>query len=170
MRRYVGLVILCVLLAGVILNNVRFQHQDRGWLLNVYESPLDVHGFAADQWAKFQREFLNCPALQSHGEQTLSSVVQAIQNYSPPDSASVQLLWLGVLQSWAVAEVWFDTLSPAVIVLKRQDNQWQIADTGIWSGTTYPWRASPFIRQFLSSRNPDVPSRLLYCWQAKGGF
>lgn len=170
MRRHVGLIVLCVLLIGLTLKNVRVQPQDQGWLLNVYESTLDVNGFAADQWVQLQRLFIHCPALKIQDEHTTSALLKTIKEYSPPDSMSARFLWLGVTQDWAVAEVEFDKLSPAVIVLRQQRNGWQIPDTGIWSGTTHPWRASPLIREFLGSRNPDVPSQLLRCWQAHGMF
>jgi hypothetical protein len=167
MRRRAGLVVLIIVWLLLVVQHVRVQQQDNGWLLNVYESTLDVKGFAADQWVRAMRLGSQCQALQVPREQTPESLLQAIYGYSPPDSSSARVLWLGVFQGWSVAELEFDLLSPAVIVLKQDQQGWHIPLTGIWSGHTHPWRASPLIRDFLSTRNPDVPKQLLHCWQAR---
>ena len=167
MRRRAGLVVLMIVWLLLVVQHVRVQQQDNGWLLNVYESTLDVKGFAADQWVRALRLGSQCQALQVPHEQTPEALIQAIYGYSPPDSSSARVLWLGVFQGWSVAELEFDLLSPAVIVLKQDEQGWHIPLTGIWSGHTHPWRASPLIRDFLSTRNPDVPKQLLHCWQAR---
>lgn len=167
MRRQVSLVVLIVLLLGLVFQHVRIQHQDHGWLLNVYESPLDIQGFVADQWTRVQRLAINCSSAQVPAEQVPITLLHAIHGYSPPDSSSARVLWLGIEDGWSVAELEFDLLSPAVIVLQQDDEEgWHIPLTGIWSGHTHPWRPSPLIRNFLSTRNPQVPSKLLLCWQA----
>jgi hypothetical protein len=168
MRRRVGLLIFFIVVWLLLfVQHVRIQHQDHGWLLNVYESNLDVKGFAADQWVRAQRLGDNCPALQLSSPQIPPLLVQAIHGYSPPDSTSARILWLGTAQGWGVAELEFDLLSPAVIVLRQNSDGWHIPLTGIWSGHTHPWRPSPLIRHFLGSRNPEVPPQLLRCWQAQ---
>jgi hypothetical protein len=168
MRRRVGfLVLLIVVWLMLFVQHVRIQHQDHGWLLNVYESTLDVKGFAADQWVRAQRLSDDCQGLQRASAQAPPSLVQAIHGFSPPDSTSARILWLGTAPGWGVAELEFDMLSPAVIVLRQDSNGWHIPLTGIWSGHTHPWRPSPLIRNFLSARNPEVPAPLLRCWQAQ---
>ena len=165
MKRRVGLTVLLVLSVGLALQHVRVEQQDKRWLLNVYEAQLDVQGFGHDQWSKLYRLTQNCARLPS--DATKSQLLNIIQSYSLPDSASAQLVYVATHEHWALAEVWFDKLSPAVVLLKQENSRWQIEPAGIWSGTTHPWRASPFIREFLLSRNPDFPIALLHCWQAQ---
>lgn len=165
MPRRVGLVVLVILWLVLIAQHVRVQHQDHGWLLNVYESKLDVKGFFADQWIRVERLKHQCPALQT--DTLPEQLLQAIHQYSPPDSASAKVMWLGEMGDWALAEVAFERLNPAVILLHYDAQAWHISPSGIWSGHTHPWRPSPLIRQFLAVRNPQAPMALWLCWQAQ---
>lgn len=166
MRRRVGLIVLLVLWLALVVQHVRIEHQDQNWLLNVYESRIDIKGIASDQWVRTQRLGLGCRAIQIAQEHTPAALLEAIHRYSPPDSLSARVLWLGITRGWSIAELEFDTLSPAVIILKQDNEDWRIPMTGIWSGHTHPWRPSPLIRHFLLSRNPDIPTELLRCWQS----
>lgn len=167
MRRHVGLTVLLVLSVGLTVQHVRVDRQDNGWLLNVYETSLDVQGHIADARSSLQRLTLPCPILHTVPSDTQSHILRVIQQHSPPDSASAQLLQVSAAGAWALAEVGFDKLSPAVVLLEFADGIWRIPATGIWSGTTHPWRASPLIRSYLLSRNPRAPAALLHCWQAQ---
>lgn len=167
MRYRAGLVVLALLWLGLMVQHVRIEFQDRGWLLNVYESKIDVKGLFAEQWNRVRKLGLNCPRIQQLDEPLQNALLQAIYQYSPPDSRSATLLWVGYFNGWALAEVGFDRLNPAVIVLQQHGQDWRVAKTGIWSGQTYPWRPSPFIRHFLSTRNAQAPQKLLHCWQAQ---
>jgi hypothetical protein len=170
MRRRVGLVVLLGLSVGLLTQHVRVEQHDHGWLLNIYESQVDVQGHLSDSWSRVNRLTRPCQTLQTVPISTQSPLLQAIQLYSPPDSQSAHLLQVALHGPWALAEVSFDKLSPAVVLLKQTDGVWRIPETGVWSGTTHPWRASPFIRSYLLSRNPSAPTDLLLCWQAKHPF
>lgn len=167
MRRHVGITVLLVLSVGLAVQHVRLDRQDNGWLLNVYGSPVDVQGRIADAKSSLQRLTLPCQTLQTVPSDTQSQVLRTIQRHSPPDSDSAQLLQVSTTGAWALAEVGFSKLSPAVVLLEFADGMWRIPATGIWSGTTHPWRASPLIRNYLLSRNPSAPAALLHCWQAQ---
>lgn len=167
MRYRAGLVVLALVWLGLVVHNVRIEFQDRGWLLNVYESKIDIKGLAAEHWNRMHRWRLDCPTLQNVNEPIQNELLQAIYQHSPPDSLSATLLWVGRFNGWALAEVGFERLNPAVIVLQQDGEDWQVLKTGIWSGQTYPWRPSPFIRHFLSTRNAQAPQKLLHCWQAQ---
>jgi hypothetical protein len=165
MKRRVGLTLLLVLGLGLTAQHVRLETQDGGWLLNVYEAKLDLKGYAQDQLAQLQRLTHDCPAQADAATQ--AALLAAIQAYSPPDSASAKLVYAVTHNSLAWVEVWFDTLSPAVVILEPAQDGWRILPTGIWSGTTHPWRASPLIRQFLLDRNPHLSAEVLACWQVQ---
>lgn len=167
MRRHVGFTVLLVLSVGLLVQHVRLEQQDHGWLLNVYESRVDVQGHWIDAKSSLQRLTLPCQTLQTVPSDTELQVLRAIQLHSPPDSDSAELLQVSVQGAWALAEVGFDRLSPAVVLLEYDQGTWRIPATGIWSGTTHPWRANPLIRRYLMSRNPLAPATLLQCWQAQ---
>lgn len=167
MRRRVALLVLLLLSVSLTLHHVRVERQDHGWLLNVYESPLDVRGWALDLWAASS---MRCRSMQPPEPSVQADLLEQVRLFSLPDSSPVVPLQWRQQGDWALLEVTFERLSPAVVLLQRQHHRWRVVPTGIWSGTTYPWRPSPLIRHYLRTRNPDVPDGLLNCWQAQPGI
>jgi hypothetical protein len=93
-------------------------------------------------------------------------VLRLIAQHSPPDSSALQLVALLQQGNWLVAELRFEQLSPAVVLLRREGAQGSsegLSERAIWSGSTEPWRSGPHIRAYLRSREPQAPQALLAC-------
>jgi hypothetical protein len=89
--------------------------------------------------------------------------LQAVQQYSPPDSESAQLVQLARDGEWFWAEVTFAKLEPAVLLLARTPTDLAIWDAAVWSGPTHPWSAKNTIEQYLKTKSPPTSHRLLDC-------
>jgi hypothetical protein len=62
-----------------------------------------------------------------------------------------------------VAELTFEKLSPAVVLLQSDGPTGTLTERAIWSGSTEPWRSGPHIRAYLRARAPQAPQALLAC-------
>ena len=67
------------------------------------------------------------------------------------------------LGDWGVAEVAFEKLKPALVVLRLQEGQWRVQDQAVWSGSTAPWNSAHFVRRYLRQQAPQLPQALLQC-------
>jgi hypothetical protein len=75
------------------------------------------------------------------------------------------------LQSdWAVVELEFDTLQPAVVPVHFQNGVPFIQAKAIWSGLTTPWKSAPFIRHYMGTKLPDIPKDLLNCFEPQSQY
>lgn len=177
MKPHVALTALLLTLAGVTAAHLDIEPRDNGWLLLVDGRAHDVLGLANETWNRVLRR---CGAVQPVGEGALhDAALAAVRSYSPPDSASARLLQLRRDEGWLLAEVEFDRLFPAVVLLRQTapadsaagpvPGHWQIDDRAIWSGMTHPWKAAPLIRQYIGTRAPDAPARLLQCFEPMAG-
>lgn len=67
-------------------------------------------------------------------------------------------------EQWLLAEVEFDTLLPAVVLLREESGALRVQERAIWSGMTHPWKVGPLIRNYISRQAPDAPAALFACF------
>ena len=96
-----------------------------------------------------------------------AQVKQLIQSYSPPDSHLVKNMVVWARDEWFLAEVEFDTLLPAVVVIQTTAQGPRIVPNAVWSGLTKPWVAGPHIRHYLLKQAPDIAPTLLNCFELR---
>lgn len=191
MSKRVSIPVLVLVSLGVFLSHVSWREKDNGYVVVVDEREHDVLGMAQQQWVQLKR---NCtristfiapstqaqiePAAQASNEpwkgphagpQTSQQAVhhavqQAVRSYSPPHSSSARVLKLWATEQWALAELAFDGLLPAVVLFKLSGEQAEIVPNAIWSGDTRPWLAVPLIRRYLKEQEPQAPAELLDCF------
>ena len=141
MKRRTGLALLGLLALGLLANHLRWERQDGALLLRLDGVAHDPIG-----WLQEQRDgWGDCTAvtaLAPNGPEA-APVLAALQAFSPPDSHSAQLRWLQRHGDWALAEVHFERLTAALVLLKHQGGEWTPVPEGIWSGSTAPWRSRP---------------------------
>ena len=166
MKKKVALPLLVIVLTGVIASHLSFKAVDHSYLMVVSGIEVDVLGKIQNQW---QSHTQNCkPVMQPNAEQAVfQSIHKAIQAYSPPHSESAQIAGVWTLDAWALAEVEFESLLPAVVTLQMTDGAYHIVPRGIWSGHTKPWMAAPLIRTYLQKQVADIPSPLITCFSPR---
>lgn len=169
MKKHVALTLLALTTLGVLNAHVDLpEHDGRRFVLS--EGRLhDPIGWAEDAWTRIWR---NCGAVVEAppSSDIALNALQVIRTFSPPDSQSARLLQLQVIDGWLLAELEFDTLSPAVVPLRIQDSAPAVLDQAIWSGSTEPWRPAPLIRRHIQTRSPQMPAALLDCLQPRGAL
>ena len=166
MKKKVALPLLVIVLTGVIASHLSIKAVDHSYLMVVSGIEVDVLGKIQNQWLSHTQ---NCKSVTQPdaGQAVFQSVHKAIQAYSPPQSESAQIAGIWTLGSWALAEVEFESLLPAVVTLQMTDSTYQIVPRGIWSGHTKPWMAAPLIRTYLQKQVPDIPSQLIHCFSPR---
>jgi hypothetical protein len=124
---------------------------------------IDVLGKMQNQWLAITQ---NCEGVSQPlaGQANFQLIQNAVQSYSPPQSQSAQIAGMWTFGEWTLAEVEFEDLLPAVVTLDFNKHEHQIVPRGIWSGHTQPWMAAPLIRTYLKTQVPEVPSKLLNCF------
>ena len=164
MRKRTSAWVLLLVAAGVLLSHLSWEEKDNGHLLLVDGVPLDVLGIARDRWTQLNRQ---CAAVARLGEThpRFSQTLNVIQAYSPPASASAQLQSLWSVDDWLLAEVAFNDLLPAVVLLRATEKELAVLPDAVWSGYTRPWKAAPYIRQYLKQRGHPVPTALFDCFE-----
>lgn len=164
MKRHVAVAALLVTAIGVTLSHLGWEHTDNGPLLRLDGRPLDVQGWLQDSLNRLRRDCRAVTPLQA-SDARLAGALAVIQGYSPPasDSGRVKAAWIN--GDWLLAELAFDDLLPAVVLLQAQGTGWAVAPGGIWSGETHPWRAAPLIRAYLARQVPAAPAALLACFE-----
>jgi hypothetical protein len=164
MKKRTSAWVLLLVTAGVLLSHLSWEEKDNGHLLMVDGVALDVVGHARDRWTKVTRQ---CESVSRVGEthDRFSQSLAVIQAYSPPASASAQLRSLWSVGDWLLAEVEFNDLLPAVVLLRASQTTWHVQPDAVWSGHTLPWKAAPHIRQYLQQRGYPVPSALYDCFE-----
>ncbi len=166
MHRRASIYLLLLVMAGVFFNHVSLRHEDNGYLLVIDEREIDIIGLAHERWVRLRR---NCEGVSSLGAESPQHerVKQLIQAYSPPSSASAQITSLVSTQAWALAEVEFKELLPAVVLIKFSEGEPSIVPHAIWSGYTSPWRAAPHVRAYMATQAPQAPAELLDCFEPR---
>ena len=162
MKRHVAAILVLITTAVVIDSHVDWESLDGRRLLTVSGKPFDVEGWAAEQTLIWRRD---CSALKPlpMDNPTVHTWLQVIQQHSLPDSQSARGLQMRRLGDWGVAEVAFEKLKPAMVVLRLQEGQWRVQDQAVWSGSTAPWNSAHFVRRYLRQQAPELPQALLQC-------
>jgi len=167
MKKYVALSLLAMTALGVIASHLDVEYLDDSYLLQVDGVPVDVRGHFS---AALNRATRRCDGIarslrgDPFSDARVSVVEKAISVYSPPASHRLKLRQLLFSGPWVLAEVEFAVLQPAVIVLEQNANGLAVHQNSIWSGSTRPWVAGPWIRRYLRQSAPEVPSALWACY------
>jgi hypothetical protein len=169
MRRATAALLSAVVAAALVDSHVDWETVDGQALLDVDGTRFDPRGWARDRLAGVGHD---CAALERVAADSAvgASAAAAVARHSPPDSAHAR--WHQALQQgpWLVAELSFERLSPAVALLQRRGDGWQLHPTAIWSGSTAPWNPAPRIRDHLRQQAPDAPEALLACFRPLQDF
>ena len=169
MKKHVALTLLLVTTLGVLNAHVDVPRVDGRRFVLTQGQMYDAIGWGEDLWTRTTRR---CSQVRTLGSTELvhAQALAAIQAYSPPDSHSARLRQLQQAGDWLLAEVEFEQLSPAVVVLQVQSGRVVVLPTAIWSGDTQPWRPAPLIRRHLQTQAPLLPRALLDCLNPQVGL
>lgn len=162
MKRHVAVIVLAVTTALVIDLHVDWRRADNGVLLRVGEQDVDVLGHARQIWTRLTRRCDGVQPLRA-GSPEWETALNAIRDYSPPDSRSARLIALTRQGDWLLGQVNSDILMPAVVTLQARGADLNLVPNGIWSGSTWPWLPTPWIRDYLMRQAPGLPVALTDC-------
>lgn len=165
MKKKTSVIVLMLLIPTVVLMHVSWRHEDNGLLFNVDGRDVDVVGAFTD-WARTATNRCQMVHALPSDDPRLGRIQAVIQSYSPPDSMEIRDIHVWTTSHWAIAEVEFQQLLPAVITLRDVDTDHPaVVEGAIWSGATAPWKSGPRIRSYLKSRSSDTPQDLLDCFE-----
>jgi len=164
MNKKISVAFLLLLIPVVTLTHVSWAQKDNGLMFNVDGRDVDFIGIMKDKWRMTTNSCKTVKQLASE-DTKLKIVKTAIQSYSPPDSTHIKNIYVWTSGTWAVAEVEFEKLLPAVVPVKDIDTSATVVGDAIWSGQTVPWKSGPFIRGYLREKSSDTPEDLLNCFE-----
>jgi hypothetical protein len=169
MKRHVALTLLIITTLGVVDAHVDLNEVDGRRFLATQGRLYDPLGWLEDQANALTR---SCGAVQRVDlkDSGAQAVLARIREFSPPQSHSAQLHQVLRSGPWWLAEVSFDALNPAVVVLRESAEGVKIVEPAIWSGSTQPWRVAPRIRRHLRAGAPDMPAQLPACLEPQTGL
>lgn len=168
MKKKVALPLLLATVIGITASHIRIKPFDASYLLEIDGRDVDVVGFVQDKWTNSTR---NCQSSElDKSSNVYRSSELAIKNFSPPSSSNARILGFWFQNDWALVELEFDELQPAVVPVKFENGVPIIVTQGIWSGLTKPWKAAPFIRNYMASKLPDMPESLLDCYEPRAQY
>jgi hypothetical protein len=162
MKRHVATILVLLTSVMVIDSHVDWERLDGRGLLAVSGQRFDVHGWAAEQALAWRRDCSPLAPLPMDSP-AAEAVLAVIRQHSLPDSQSARSLQIRRLGDWVVTEVTFESLKPALVVLRLQSGHWRVQDAAVWSGSTAPWNSAHFVRRYLRQQAPDLPQALLDC-------
>lgn len=164
MKKSTSLSVLLLVLLAIGASHVGWVRRDNGMLLDIDGREIDAAGWTQDQWTRLTRSCQHVQRLepQSARYQSATSLIAA---YSPPQSATVRLAGVWAMDTWALAEAEFPDLLPAVVLMDFSGATPRIVSHAVWSGYTKPWKAAPFIRDYLLRQVPDLPPPLAACFE-----
>jgi len=163
MKKRTSVSVLLLVVLAVVASHIGWAARDNGTLMVLDGREIDIGGIASDQWTQLTRNCQGVVRLQP-GDETYQVTRRLISEYSPPHSASVQLAGVWAMDKWVVAEAEFAELLPAVVLLDLSGIEAKIMSNAVWSGYTKPWKAAPFIRDYLTRQSPDLPPSLTKCF------
>jgi hypothetical protein len=166
MKKSVALTLLLLLTPLVIFSHIDWVETDNGVLFSVDGREVDAYGALQDRWRSLRYNCKHTTALDS-SDAKHAQVKQLIQSYSPPDSHFVKNMVVWARDDWFLAEVEFETLLPAVVVIQKTAQGLRIVPNAVWSGLTKPWVAGPHIRRYLSKQVPEIAPALLNCFELR---
>jgi hypothetical protein len=163
MKRKTAALLLTTVILMVVDSHVDWETIDGRSLLNINGLRMDPMGWARAK-AHVSRRDCAWYASPSADSDVGQSVMKAIAQHSPPDSA--QPHWHQARQDglWLIAELSFERISPAVVLLQREGGRWVVHPKAIWSGSTEPWYPSTRIRDHLMQQAPEAPEGLIACF------
>lgn len=164
MNKHVSLALIFLLTPMIVFSHINWSKTDNGWLFNVDGRDVDFAGVIQDKWRKTSTSCRTVTELES-SDPRHQEIKSLVQSYSPPDSTQVTAIHVWTRGTWAVAEVEFEKLLPAVVTIKNIDKDPAVVEDAIWSGFTKPWVAGPFIRSYLSQSKNPAPRVLLDCFE-----
>ena len=164
MNKKISVAFLLLLIPVVTLTHVSWAQKDNGLMFNVDGRDVDFIGIMKDKWRMTTNTCKTVKQLAIE-DPKLSIVKTAIQSYSPPDSTHIKNIYVWTSGTWAIAEVEFEKLLPAVVPVKDIDTSATVVGDAIWSGQTVPWKSGPFIRAYLREKSSDTPEDLLNCFE-----
>ncbi|MEY4466270.1 MAG: hypothetical protein RIR21_63 [Pseudomonadota bacterium] len=164
MNKKVSITLLLLLVPALVLTHVSWSQKENGLMFNVDGREVDFVGIFKNKWRMATNSCKTVTELKSE-DHKFSMIKAAIQSYSPPDSIPIKVIYVWTSGTWAVAEVEFENLLPAVVVINNLDASATVVADAIWSGTTAPWKSGPFIRAYLGQKASDMPDALLNCFE-----
>lgn len=169
MKKHVALSVLALTTVGLVLSHVGVERADNRFVLNVDGVPVDAWGALQDHMNRLTRQ---CDGVTFHtaAQAAASPLLQAVREYSPPDSRQLQWRQMLSLAQWQLLEVTFDTLEPAVMVVQDRGAPVSMQNAAIWSGPVAPWQPGPWIRTYLHTQAPAAPAQLLACYDPTPGL
>lgn len=167
MKKHVSLTLLLVTALGVLNAHVDLPELDGRRFVHAQARLYDPLGWLQDHWTRLTRR---CASAETVAQERAQQALRAIQDFSPPDSHSARLMQLQAAGPWLLAEVEFERLSPAVVLLREAAGRTEVQGQAIWSGSTAPWRPAPLIRSHLANRAPDVPATLVACFTPRAAL
>jgi hypothetical protein len=156
-------IILAAMVIFLPFLHLDIETSDDSWLLWVDGRPVDVAGYFSEQLTRITRRCDQVEMVMPN-DPLHEQALNAIRLYSPPDSLTAQLLQLTRQDEWLLAQVKFDQLQDAVVLLNQSAHEIVIATSGIWSGPTHPHHPEPLIRRFIRNGVPSVPEDLMSCF------
>ena len=163
MKKRTSLSVLLIVVLAVATVHISWTARDNGTLMVLDGREMDVRGIAVNQWTQMTRNCNGVARLQP-GDEKYQITVKLISAYSPPHSASVRLAGAWSMDPWLVAEAEFADLLPAVVLIDFSGAEPHIVSNAVWSGYTKPWKAAPFIREYLVRQVPELPPPLAACF------
>lgn len=166
MKKRTSVSVLLLVVLAIAASHIGWVTRDNGSLMVIDGREIDVAGIASDQWTQLTR---NCRAVVrlQPGDEKYQITDRLISTYSPPHSESVRLAAVWGMDKWVVAEAEFVELLPAVVLIDFSSVEPKIVSNAVWSGYTKPWKAAPFIRDYLARQVPDLPPSLAACFDPK---
>jgi hypothetical protein len=156
--------LLLIATIGVVSTHLEWIKTDNGHLLYVDGRAIDVFGHLNNLLTKISRDCRNVENINKN-DQVFSQISSVIKEYSPPDSGSAKIASLIQTEGWSLAEVEFNSLLPAVVLLNAQDKVPTIIANGIWSGYTKPFESAPYIRKYIREQVVAAPPNLINCFE-----
>ncbi|MFM2239082.1 MAG: hypothetical protein RJA69_456 [Pseudomonadota bacterium] len=163
MKKSVALATLTATCVWVASLHVDWTAHDNGHLLVIDGAPVDLLGEVSERWNKATRQCTQVRRV-SADEHIHAQALSVIMAYSPPQSRLARLVSLWARDDWLLAEVEFEELFPAVVLIDRSTPHLSIVPQAVWSGVTKPWKAAPHIRHYLSGHVTGVPVDLFRCF------
>jgi len=163
-NRRISLLVLWVVLMAVIANHLSVKSTPNGPLLVIDEREIDLLGEMNIRWTAMITDCSPVSTLEPK-DALYQQALKAVQDYSPPQSQKAHLVGVWQQDSWLLVEAQFDELLPSVVPLKSTGGDLSIVPQAVWSGYTAPWKATPFIRQYINKQAPELPSALINCFK-----
>lgn len=164
MKKKTSLIVLALLLPSVVLTHISCRTLDDRLMFNLDGRDVDFVGITKE-WVRTTTNSCQSVLQLKSDDAKIDPIKAVIQSYSPPDSRDIKTIHVWTASNWAIAEVEFEKLLPAVVTINNMDTSPKIVEGAIWSGTTAPWKSSPHIRSYLKNRSNDTPQDLLSCFE-----